>query len=473
MAAGSACRNCHLVLPISNQKGNIEMSNRLLSKRHLTRALALVALLTGVCSPLWAGFFSNQRQAVGGVSISAEGMIGATDLAHQRELHDEVEKALQPVPGDIKNFSKLRKISLRGLEAAIVNHRAKETTNLPQTIQMLAGLQQVQYIFVYPELNDIVLAGPAEGWQVNQLGEVVGVTTGKPVMRLDDLLVGLRFAHEGAVQCSIDPTEKGLTALRQYASKISSGSNPEAVMGQIEQTLGMQEISVGGVPAGSNFARVMVAADFKMKRLAMNFEQADGVDLASYLHIAQIQKNGLQNMLPRWWLTPKSAPIRTTADGMAWELRGLAVECKTEDDFLNADGTRKHSGKAGSAAQKWANAFTAKFAEISKKQTVFADLRNLIDLAVVGAVIHKHNLLEAAGLNAPHLMSEEVIDSYDVPRRVESKASVLRRGNGWLISASGGVQMFPEELIGASEESAELGAVRKDATAKDMNWWWD
>jgi hypothetical protein len=194
------------------------MMKRLLSKRHVPQAFALVGLLAGVCSPLWAGILTSQQQGVGGVSISAEGLIGATDQAGERELRAEMAKALHPVPGDLKPFSKLRKVSLRGLEAAIASHRANETTNLPQTIQMLAGLQQVQYVFVYPELNDIVLAGPAEGWQVNPKGEVVGLTTGKPVMRLDDLMVGLRYAREGAVQCSIDPTEKGLAALRQYAS---------------------------------------------------------------------------------------------------------------------------------------------------------------------------------------------------------------------------------------------------------------
>jgi hypothetical protein len=449
------------------------MTIRLLNKRHLMQAFALVGLLVGVSSPLWAGFITGQQQQVGGVSISAEGLIGATDLTAQRQLQAEMEKALQPVPGDLKSFSKLRKVSLRGLEAAIANHRANETTDLPQTMEMLAGLQQIQYIFVYPELNDIVLAGPAEGWQINPQGDVVGMTTGKPTLRLDDLMIGLRYAREGAMQCSIDPTEKGLASLRQFVAKIPSGSQPADVLGKIEETLGTQVITVGGVPEGSHFARVMVAADFRMKRLAMNFEQAEGVDLPSYLHLAQVQKGGLQNMLPRWWLAPKSAPIRTTADGMAWELRELAVECKTEDDFLNADGTRQHTGKSGSAAQRWADSFTAKYAEISKTQSIFADLRNLIDLAVVGAVIHKHNLLESAGLNAPHLMSEEVIESYDVPRRVDSKASVLRRGNGWLISASGGVQMYPEELASATEESAVLAPVRKAAMAKDMNWWWD
>src|SRR5688572_8024032 len=97
------------------------------------RAIALVISLTLCSSNLWAqvGF---QQQQVGGVSISAEGLVGATDLSAQRELKAEMDKALQPVPGDIKPFSKLRKISLRGLEAAIASHRANETTHLPQTV---------------------------------------------------------------------------------------------------------------------------------------------------------------------------------------------------------------------------------------------------------------------------------------------------------------------------------------------------
>jgi len=449
------------------------MTYRLSNLRRQTSALILLGLLIGASSPLLAGIVAQQQGAVGGVSISAEGLVGSTDVSAQQELRAALTKAIEPVPGDLNKFNKLRKVSLRGLEAAIAQHRTNETTNLPQTIQMLAGLQQIQYIFVYPELNDIVLAGPAEGWQVSAQGEVVGVTTGKPVMRLDDLMVGLRYAREGAVQCSIDPTEKGLANLRAMASKLGNAGNPQAVIGQIEETLGSQVVSVGGVPGGSHFARVMVAADFRMKRLAMNFEQAPVSDLPSFLHMAQVERGGLQNMLPRWWLDPKALPLRTTADHMAWELRDLAVECKTEEDFLNADGTRQHTGKAGSAAQKWANTFSAKYAELSKKQTVFADLRNLVDLAVVGAVIHKYNLLETAGLDAKFLLSEETIDSYDVPKKVNSQASVLRKGKGWLISASGGVQMYPEQLASATEEDAALAPIRKEATAKDMNWWWD
>ena len=34
-----------------------------------------------------------------------------------------------------------------------------------EDMQVLAGLQRIQYVFVYPESGDLVLAGPAGDWQ--------------------------------------------------------------------------------------------------------------------------------------------------------------------------------------------------------------------------------------------------------------------------------------------------------------------
>ena len=48
-----------------------------------------------------------------------------------------------------------------------------------------------------------MLVGPGEGWKVDGTGNVVGVTTGLPVMLLDDLLVALRSA-KAAAQGGID-----------------------------------------------------------------------------------------------------------------------------------------------------------------------------------------------------------------------------------------------------------------------------
>ena len=51
----------------------------------------------------------------------------------------------------------------------------------------------------------------------------------------------------------------------------------------MEEAVGPQTITVTGVPATSHFARVIVAADFRMKRLAMNFEPAPVDGMPSFL----------------------------------------------------------------------------------------------------------------------------------------------------------------------------------------------
>lgn len=67
-------------------------------------------------------------------------------------------------------------------------------------------------MLLYPESNDIVIAGPGEGWKLDGKGNMVGVTTGRPVLNLEDLLVAFRTARaarQGQLSCSIDPTAEG------------------------------------------------------------------------------------------------------------------------------------------------------------------------------------------------------------------------------------------------------------------------
>ena len=55
----------------------------------------------------------------------------------------------------------------------------------------------MKYVLVYPEEHDVVLAGPAEGWRVDSLGNVVGAASGQPVLLLDDLMAALRALGTG------------------------------------------------------------------------------------------------------------------------------------------------------------------------------------------------------------------------------------------------------------------------------------
>ncbi|HQU41832.1 MAG TPA: DUF1598 domain-containing protein, partial [Pirellulales bacterium] len=269
------------------------------------------------------------RQAVGGISIDPKGVLANAERDHNG-LRQFWLDLLKPVPGDLKQASKLRKISLRGLAELLGG--LKDKAALPDEVRFLAGLQRIEYVMVYPELNDIVLVGFGEGWKVDERGNVVGVTTGRPVMEIDDLVVALRTAGEaarGGIQCSIDPTQEGLARIQQMAPQFAIPNlDPRVVGPEVERALGPQTISFHGIPPTSRFAHILLAADFRMKRLAMKFEPTPVRGLPSYLDMIKGRMHAM-NMLPRWWLTTNYDPLLTDNDGLAWQLRGPGVKAMT------------------------------------------------------------------------------------------------------------------------------------------------
>lgn len=414
-----------------------------------------------------------QRQ-VAGVSINPDGILANLDQAQTNELVQAMNKAAQAVPGDLDEKCELRKISLRRLEESIAECKTNNKP-LPDEIKYLAGIQRILYVFVYPDQQDIVIAGPGEGWKINKQGEVVGKTTGKPVMLLDDLLVALRSAERArqeSISCSIDPTAEGLTRLQSIAKSLRQGPG---VVETIEDTLGLQTINVTGIPADSHFARVIVAADYKMKRLAMNLDKAPVAGMPSYMEMIGAGPKGMNNMLPRWWLAPNYDSLLTDGNGTAYEFRTAGVKCVAEEDFLTATGARERQAKAGGPIKKWADTMTAKYEDLAAKDVVFGQLRNCIDLAVVAALITKEGLEDRAGhsfsllRNADRLPSEQ----FNAPKHVPSKASVMVKRGSWVISASGGVQIESWALLDRAEPAESVAPARQAAAASGTTWWWN
>ncbi len=413
------------------------------------------------------------QQAVGGIAVDANGVVEAPTIEDEATLAGLRESALAAVPEDLQAFTDLRAVSLKQLEAEVASHQAAGT-ELPESVRYLAGLQRVKYVFVYPEQNDIVIAGPAEGWRVDHLGNVVGATTGRPVLLLEDLVVALRTRDVDqleAISCSIDPTPEGMQRLRNVMRRIRSMGNPDQTMAAIEEALGPQVVSVTGVPGTSHFARTMVAADFRMKRLAMGFEPSPVGDMPSFMQMLASSR-GSTSATPRWWLAPKYEPLARDAAGLAWELRGQGVQCLTEEDHFNSAGVRQSSSKAGATATAWANNFTENFNELADHDSSFGSLRNAMDLAVVAALLDKQGLFEKAGLELPELTHTFVLSEYYAPRKVNSKANFVKRRNDFVVSASGGVQLLPWKVADEFEEVASVGDVRKELSAPSGNWTW-
>ena len=343
---------------------------------------------------------------------------------------------------------------------------------MPDAIKYLAGLQRVQYVFVYPEQKDIVLVGPGEGWKADAKGNVVGVTTGRPVMLLDDLLVALRTAKtaaQGGITCSIDPTPEGLASVGKTV--LPRGVDTATAAATLEKAMGMQRVSVTGVPDTSHFARVLVAADYRMKRIAMALDPSPVRGLPNYLGMAKPAKAMVS---PRFWLEPKYEAVLCDAQGLAFELCGSSVKAMTEEDYVAASGTVQHSGKPNPTAQKWANIMTEKYPELAVADPVFGQLQNCMELAVVGALVVKANLPEKAGYDMPTLMNSPAVkaDVFNAPKLVASIASVLSKGKGRVMSVSGGVSINSWAIADKVKPSDKVAPVRQKAAFAETAGWW-
>lgn len=417
--------------------------------------------------------------AVGGVSVDAQGVIARSDKDTAGRLRDARRKALKRIEAPLEAASAMRKVSLRGLQEALNQRRVKRLP-LTDELQNLAGLQRIEYVLVYPEQRDIVLAGFAEGWAIDEQGNAIGRTTRQGVLQLDDLIVALRTAKNAAtgsgITCSIDPTEEGLTRFQRLLRARGLEMN-ETTLARLEQTLGPQQVTLTGLTPGSHFAHVLVAADFLMKRLAMNLEPAPIEGLPSYLDLLQVRGAAPHSSMPRFWLAPQYEPLLKDDDGLAWQLRGSGVQALTEDGYLSAAGeVVDRRGKEEPLAKKWVETMTARYDELSAAAPVFGQLRGCMDLAVVAALLTKEDLPGLAGCDLSLLLDEKRISvaEYHVPKTIASQASLIRKGRGWIVGISGGVDVNSWAALEKSELSPELAATRKAAAAKeDARWWWD
>jgi hypothetical protein len=416
--------------------------------------------------------------AVGGVYIDAEGVVSAPAVDGAEALQATWQAGQTPVPADLEPLTDLRFVSLRKLDAAIADAN-KRGEPLPDAARYLAGLLRVKHVLVYPpkdgQPGDIVLAGPAEGWRVDALGNTVGKTTGRPVLMLEDLIVAVRSA-EGAngpgISCSIDPTPEGLARVQRMQRELTANDGPQLAARKLEQALGRQVISVTGVPASSHFARSLVAADFRMKRLAMGFEPSQVGALPSYLEMVD-PRSLRENVLPRWWLAANYEPLARDERGLAWEVRGVGVKCLAEEDFVDGQGQlERGAGNDDNGPAKWAALMTEHFEELADHDSAFGHLRNALDLSVAAALMAKENLWQVADVQTPWIAEKYDLERYSAPQSVATQASFLKKGRQWVITASGGVQVFPWQIADRTEEVAHLAPVSEAGARAGTGWWW-
>jgi hypothetical protein len=95
---------------------------------------------------------------------------------------------------------------------------------------------------------------------------------------------------------------------------------------------------------------------------------------------------------------PNYECVKATEDGFAMELVGDGVKLVGESERVTAEGARvNNAGGGNQASQQFVRQFTEKYGELAKKSPVYAQLRNLIDLAIASAYIQERDFYGQAG----------------------------------------------------------------------------
>ncbi|HEY0984894.1 MULTISPECIES: DUF1598 domain-containing protein [unclassified Schlesneria] len=426
-----------------------------------------------------------------GVKVSPTGLLHRVSAAEQSgELASLGVKARQAdINEDVAQYSELRMVSLTRLERAVAR-RIEEGLPVPETMSQLAGLSHIKYVFAVPESNEIVIAGPAAGWQYNEQGQPVSVRDGQPTLQLDDLVTVLRTFARGNADfgCSINTRDEGVKALKEFVEK-SQAKGPinkggvGAWVNQIQQKLGRQDVVVWGVPAESRVARVIVEADYRMKLIGINKLPA-GKEIPGYFDLLPVAEQKAQPNMDalRWWLTIQCDAVMHSEDRNTFEIQGSSVLCLSENQLVTAEGKHVPTGKSEPTNRLFAQNFTSHYATLAKKDLVFADAQNIFNMALCSALIQSEDLRGKTGWNmgvfAPN--GGYAPASYPAATEVESVVNHrVYRGRDIVVQAAGGVRCdvmalakdpVRNKLAPQLEETAKVQQVQSVAVGR---WWWD
>jgi hypothetical protein len=168
-----------------------------------------------------------------------------------------------------------------------------------------------------------------------------------------------------------------------------------------------------------------------------------------------------RNVQSRWWMACDYSSVEHSADRLAWKIAGRGIKTLTEEEQIATDGSVTPKGKTDPIAKKWAETFTSKLDELAVKDPVFGELRNIMDLCVIAAIIQSNGLQDLAGCDLSACFGDNAqptLSQVAFPTSLEPQCSFVRAAQGVVVSASGGV-MVDSWQVAAAAKSTDIPTV--------------
>ncbi len=223
--------------------------------------------------------------------------------------------------------------------------------------------------------------------------------------------------------------------------------------------------------------RVIVEADYHMKQIGIGLQPGtDGVP--SYL-----ERLAAERSLPteldvlRWWFTLHPQAVECAEAGRVYVFHSQAAQVLSENELLTARGDRIHTGRSQPLNEQFARDFTREFPELAERYPVYADLDNLLRLAIAAALIETERVPDRFGWSVdPWLDAESyVVPTARVPRWTES---IINHQNvnarRFVAVVSGGVSFRAEQVRSPHRRAAhDLPIPARLVPREAPRWWWD
>jgi len=309
---------------------------------------------------------------------------------------------------------------------------------------------------------------------------------GRPSLRLDDLVVGMRsISASGYPYCSLDPVPGNIVKCQRMQQEISTSKRgvDEEALTELRTTLGPQRVVVGGVPRNSRMAHVMIEADYHMKKVSQGHIMLPGIE--SYLDISLGDEHASSSSSSRFWFhIAEGDPAYSEDIGIMW-LERCRVIVLTEKQEINTAGELVDVEEDDPAASAFAEQFARELPVVAQFVPCYADLENLYRLRAVLLAIELRNALSIMNLDfnsylAKYECSEEkeMVPSY--PGLVNVRQVESSRPSGITVRTAyvfGGVSqemLISPERIAHDNEAVlnEIVTVVEESRPGAESLWW-
>jgi hypothetical protein len=280
-----------------------------------------------------------------------------------------------------------RAVSLRALQSRL--QRALAKGEVTDDLLHLCGITRVVGYVVDESNRDLVLLGEVE--------------PGAPPLHVEDLAVALRNAwlryasRQGRTLfysdpgCSIDPDPRVIQRLNEIGQSEAMGEEIDDWCATCAEP---QTVRVMGVPFDSHFAKVMVEADYLMKRAVdgslelgiPGFTSLASMTLAiAHDDLAAGRPLSLpRSSLNRFWFYLGKAGFQEE-EGVV-TIEHCPVVLLTEEQHLTREGLSGLS-RPDPLAQRFAESFGAHYRQIAAKRPIYLELEGLFRFAALAQLI--------------------------------------------------------------------------------------